>query len=102
MPDEAARDLRGTGAIPSTGRSWAGIEVMSWPSNRIVPGADGAQPGDRLHGGGLAGAVGPDQRDDLALLDVERDVADRLDAPVVDAEVLDLKKHLHQLPGRRR
>src|SRR6185295_9986880 len=51
------------------------------------------QPGDRAQRGGLAGAVGADQRDDLALLDGERHAAQRVDAAVADLEVADLQHH---------
>src|SRR3954453_10124312 len=62
-----------------------------------------AETRDGLQRRGLARAVGADQRGDLALLDAERDVADRLDMTVVDAQALNLKKHLGRpLPGRPR
>jgi hypothetical protein len=44
---------------------------------------------DALHGGGLAGAVGTDQAENLALDDVERDVIDGGDAAVSLAKVPD-------------
>ena len=38
------------------------------------------RPEDHVDGGGLAGAVRAEERDDLALLELEVDPADRLDA----------------------
>ncbi len=51
------------------------------------------QSGDGLKRGGLARAVAADERDDLALIDLDRDALDRLDLSVVDVDVLDLEKH---------
>src|SRR5687767_6952859 len=42
------------------------------------------QVGDRLERGGLAGAIGAEQRDDAALLDLERDALQHEDHVVVD------------------
>ena len=46
---------------------------------------------------GLAGAVRPDDRADLALADIERDVGDRLHAAERERDVLDRE---HRLAGR--
>ena len=54
------------------------------------------QPGDRAQRGRLAGAVGADQRHDLALLHRQRDALERLDVAVVGVDVLDLEQR-HQL-----
>ena len=48
-----------------------------------------AQPFDALHRGGLAGAVGADEAEDLALVDVEAHTVDRDGAAVGLAEILD-------------
>lgn len=48
------------------------------------------QAGEGAQGGGLAGAVGADEGDDLAGLDGEGDALDGFDLAVGDAEVLDL------------
>ncbi len=55
------------------------------------------QVGDRLQRGGLAGAVGAEQRDDLTLLHLERHAAQHEDHVVVDH--LDV---LHRQVGLRR
>src|SRR5262249_43918780 len=44
---------------------------------------------DRAQRRGLAGAVGADQRDDLALVDLDRDALERLDRAVVRVDLLD-------------
>src|SRR4029078_1084872 len=58
--------------------------------------ANGALPraqhaGDRAQRGRLSSAVAADERDDLALLDGERDPLQRLDVPVVGVDSLDLE-----------
>ena len=54
-----------------------------------------------MHGGGLAGAVGTDQRDDLALIHMERDIPDGVDGAVKHIDVLDGKHLPHrQSPPR--
>ena len=49
--------------------------------------------GDQVEGGALAGAVGADQRHDLAGLDVEGDVVDGDHAAELFARLLDLQQH---------
>src|SRR6185503_7230756 len=56
-----------------------------------TPGGRRKNPGDAIEKRGLAGAVRPDEREDLAALHVERDVVDRDEAAeplrhVIDAE----------------
>ena len=51
-------------------------------------------PGDRAQRRRLAGAVGADQRDDLARVDLERDALERLDRAVEGVDVLDLEDRL--------
>ena len=48
-------------------------------------------PCDDVEHRGLAGAVGPDDREHLALLDVEADIADRLHAAEAQRDVLDFE-----------
>ena len=55
-----------------------------------MPRSVGAQAFDALHGGGLAGAVGADQAEDLARLDVEGDVVDGHGTPVGLADAGDV------------
>src|ERR1700744_922493 len=47
--------------------------------------------GDDVEGGGLAGAVRPDEADDLAFVDGKVQVRQRYEAAEVDADVLDLQ-----------
>ncbi len=49
------------------------------------------QAGDGAQRGGFAGAVGTDQRDDLAAVDGQRNAVQRLHGAVVDFQVLYLK-----------
>ena len=57
------------------------------------------QAGDGLQGGGLAGAVGPDEGDDLPLVHVEGDVLDGVDGPIVDVDVLHIQQRVHGQPS---
>ena len=52
--------------------------------------------GDQVEGRALAGAVGADQGDDLAGLDVERDVVDGDDAAELLARLVDVQQHRRQ------
>ena len=51
--------------------------LIGSPSKVMRPGAGAEQPADGLQRGGLAGAVGADQADQLALADLERDALQR-------------------------
>jgi hypothetical protein len=53
------------------------------------------QASDDVECGRLAGAVGPDQAGDLALLDLERDPVERDDAPEAQRDVAD-REQRHQ------
>ena len=53
----------------------------------------GQHAGDQVEGRALAGAVGADQRHDLAGLDVEGDVVDRDHAAELLARMVDLQQH---------
>ena len=53
---------------------------MSWPSTVTVPAVGVDDAADDADQRGLAGAVGPEQREDLAAPDVEVDVLQRLEA----------------------
>jgi hypothetical protein len=50
------------------------------------------EAGDRPERGGLAGAVVPQQRDDLALTDLEPDALERGDLAVRDVDVVKAKQ----------
>ena len=56
------------------------------------------EPGEGAQGGGLAGAVGADEGDDLAGFDGEGDALDGFDLAVGDLEVLDLEQCGHWSP----
>ena len=60
---------------------------MRWPSKVDLAAADLAQAGDGAQDRGLAGAVGADQRDRLALVDLERHAFQRVDVVVVELDV---------------
>ena len=64
----------------------AACRVMSRPSKMIAPLARLDEAGDRLEQRRLAGAVGAEQRDDLALVDLEVDVEEHLHAVVVHVD----------------
>ena len=64
-------------AISSVGRP-----VMSSPSKVTLPRRGRQQPGDALEQRRLAGAVGAEQGDDLALVDVEVEPEEDLHGPV--------------------
>src|SRR5262245_57623616 len=58
------------------------------------------QAGDRLQGGGLAGAIGADQGDELALLGFQRELTDGLHLAVAADEPLDAEHALTSVPDR--
>ena len=63
-----------------------------------------AQPLDALDGGRLPGAVGPEDAEDLASLDLERHVVDRHDVVAVDLSQVfhgDDRRHARELTRRR-
>ena len=57
---------------PAGSRSSAGTPVTSWPSRVTVPERRRLEPGEHAQHRRLAGAVGAEQAEDLARLDVER------------------------------
>src|SRR5829696_6145262 len=60
------------------------------------------EPGDGLEGGALPGAIGTDQRHNLALVYLKRDASDGFDFSVVDVYVIQFKKHPPALPNTPR
>ena len=68
----------------------AGRRSMRSPSKRTSPLVSAEQRRDGAQRGGLAGAVGAEQRDDLAVTDSQRDAAQRRHRAVADADVVDL------------
>ena len=88
--------------MPERGRSpAAAVARCSSPWKRIEPVRGGVEAGDRAQRRRLAGAVGADQRDDLALLDRQRDALERLDVAVVGVDVLDLEQRHRLSPASR-
>ena len=83
-PRRGCRTARGPGRRSRSrgARRRSGREIVTcWPSKRDRPRVGRVDAGDRLDERGLAGAVVADQRDDLAGLDLEVHVAERLDRP---------------------
>ena len=70
----------------------------------MLPPDRGEHAGDQVEGRALAGAIGADQRDDLAGLDFERDVIDGDYAAELLAGLVDLQQHAGRgrRPGPRR
>ena len=67
-------------------------DVLTLKGHRAALGRQKA--GDRMQGGGLARAVRTDQRDDLALVYLEGNVAQRVDQAIVYVNILDFQ-HCH-------
>ena len=59
------------------------------------PGAVGSSAGDRAQEGGLAGAVGADDGDGLALLDADVDAEQRLEVAVERRQALRVSQQAH-------
>ena len=73
------------------------------PSSAHVAGVSRDEPGDRVQRRRLAGAVRPDQADDLALLDAQADIAHGGDGAVADLEAGELECRVsHRSPPARR
>ena len=72
--------------------------VTGLPSMRISPESAGCAPESVADQGRLAGAVAADEADDLARVEVERDVVDGVDAAEGDRDVA----HLDERHARRR
>jgi hypothetical protein len=74
-------------------------QVLSVETDGSLSGDEEAA--DRVEGGGLACAVGADERDDLALFDRQGDPLERVDVAVVGVEVVHLEQGHVSLPRRR-
>ena len=61
------------------GRFQGGTAAMSWPSIRIRPAVGRLEAGQHAQERGLAAAGRAQQREELALVDVEADIVDRVD-----------------------
>jgi len=65
---------------------------MLSPSHQDIAGAWLVEPRETIEQGGLAGAIRPDQAENLALMHVEGDAIERDDAAEHDADVADRKQ----------
>ncbi len=84
----------GDWAIDSRAISWVGSWVMSRPGKGDRALARPRAAEDRHHQRRLAGAVGADQRDDLALVHVEIDAFERDDVAVIGLDAADAEERL--------
>ena len=76
--------------MPSA-KIWRGVAPpISRPSNVIVPLVERQHAADRFQRRRLAGAIRADQRDEFALLDLDRDIAQRRHCAVADSDILKL------------
>ena len=91
--DRFANTPRPSGDIemPRATSLCVGLPPMSSSSKVIFAGAWFEQAGDGAQRGGFAGAVRADERDDFALLDVQRDAGQRFDGAVVYRDVVECK-----------
>ena len=64
------------------------------PRVEDLAGPGPAQPRDRVQGRALAGAVGADEGDDLAVPDLQGDALEGLDVAVEDVDVLHVQQHV--------
>ena len=62
-----------------TGRSYGGTPVMSSPSMKMRPDVGVSKPPSMRKQRGLAATRGAEQTEDLALVDVQTDIVDRLE-----------------------
>ena len=76
-------------ARPSRATSCAASDVMSGPRNVMRPAVAGIMPLGDARGRRLAGAVGAEQGHDLAVVHVEADVGERLEAAVARGHVVE-------------
>ena len=84
---------------PIRTRSCAGTAVMSTTVEHDASRGDGPIAGNGFERGRFASTVGPDEGDDLALVDVERDAFDGFDAAVVHMEVRDFEQTASSAPA---
>ena len=81
--------------MPSSARSCDGSRVMSCPRNLIAPARGVSSPAIARKRRRLAGAVRADQRDDLALVDLERNAAAHRQLAIGELEVLGGEQRAH-------
>jgi len=88
---------------PDTLAQLGAVPAQVQPQHPDSPAVRGTQPFDNLHRGGLAGAVGPEDPEDLAALHGERQVVDRDLVAVPLVQVLDFDdRHLGPPPRSHR
>ena len=80
---------------------WAGSAVMSSTVESDAAGAGARAAEDGHHQGGLAGAVGPDQRHDLARADLDADAMQHRELAVAGGDILDLEARRGHTPTSR-
>src|SRR3712207_4350780 len=86
--------LEDGGLLEGTDHPLAGNDVRLQSADLLaivehLPGRRGEERGDELEQRALAGAIRPDYRDDLTLLDVEADIVDRDQTAKALGEILD-------------
>ena len=86
----------GTMAMPSRTISSGLRPSMRRPWKLISPVSDAPEAGDGAQDRGLAGAVGADQRDGLALVHLERHALQRVDVVVVELDVAEAEERAHR------
>ena len=92
---------RGRARSRSCTRRCAGRRVMSLAVEARSAAGGAVRAGDRAQQRRLPRAVGADQRERLALVDLERHLPHGLEQPVADVEPLDLEQ-AHRAPSRGR
>ena len=92
------------GTTPMQALAASSSRSMSWPNTRASPAALVHQRGDDADQRGLARAVGAEQREEIALLDVEVDALQRLHAVLVDLGESAYRECIHErrIGGRAR
>jgi hypothetical protein len=80
MTDAGARDLFGSQCVDDL------------PLEAYLSSGRSGEPADRAQRGGLARPVAADERDDLTVADLERDVAQSLDPSIEDIDVSQLQQ----------
>ena len=70
-------------------RSLGSSQVTFLPEMKIWPPDTSSKPGDAVEQGRLAATRGPEQDEELALLDVEVHILEDLDRPEVEGQVPD-------------
>ena len=86
----------GTMTMPSLTMASGAMPSMRLPSKCTSPLRSRLKAGDGAQDRGLAGAVGANQRDGLALVDLDRHALQRVDVIVVELGIGDREKQGHR------